>query len=106
MRRPAGGPPGRRQTWGAGSPRDGPRAPRRIVRYKANGPPGAAGRAVLRSDRPVALDLGEDLLEDDLPPGDELAAGPVAAIGRKPGAERVRAGGGQDYRVDRARANR
>jgi hypothetical protein len=66
-----------------------------------------AGRA-LRSDRPVALDLAEELLQDDPPPGDELAAGPVPSICRKPRTERVRARGGQDYRVevDRARANR
>jgi hypothetical protein len=67
------------------------------------GPSIAAHR---RSDRPVAPDLGEDLLEDDLPPGDELAAGPVPSIPGEPRAERVGAGGGQSYRFDRARANR
>ena len=78
-----------------------------IVRYKPHGPPGSAGRAV-RSDRPVALDLAEDLLEDDPPPGDELPAGPVSSIGGKPSRGTRPRGGGQDYRVeaDRARANR
>ena len=54
------------------------------------------------------MDLAEDLHKDDPPPGDELAAGPVSAIRGEPRAERVRARGGQDYRVeaDRARANR
>jgi hypothetical protein len=59
-----------------------------------------------RSDRPVALELPEDLLQDDPPPGDELPAGPVAAAGRQTRAERIRAGRGQDYRGDRDRANR
>ena len=69
-------------------------------------PPGPAGQ-VVRSDRPIALDLAEDLLEDDPPPGDELPAGPVSSIRGKPRGTRPR-GGGQDYRVeaDRARANR
>ena len=40
-------------------------------------------------------------------PGDELPAGPVAAAGRQTRAERIRAAGGQDYRVVmRGRANR
>ena len=41
------------------------------------------------------LDLGEDLLQDDPPPGDELPAGPVAATGRQSRAERIRAGVGR-----------
>ena len=68
----------------------------RVVSYDAKkyGPPGSAGRAS-RSDRPVALDLAEELLQEDPPPGDELAAGPVAAIGRQPAAERVARGVGK-----------
>ena len=70
----------------------GVRSPRCIVRCKTHGPPESAGRAGW-SDWPIALDLGEDLLEDDPPPGDELTAGPVSAIcGKARAGTRPRAG--------------
>ena len=80
--------------------------PSLIVRYKANGPTGPTGRARWNELLATRPELLEEFLQDDPPPGDELAAGPVAAVGRQPRAERIRARGGQDYRGDRARANR